>query len=108
MEFDDFSNERDNTSKILNEREKIKNQMERKLRQLKFSDNEIDEVLDIIELAEAKIEKIKVSLNGTNINTDDPTPKMKMALDEIKLLQTQMALDIRVKIDEILSYKNKH
>ncbi len=42
MEFDDFSNERDNTSKILNEREKIKNQMERKLKQLKFSDNEID------------------------------------------------------------------
>ena len=59
MEFDDFSNERDNTQKILNEREKIKNQMEHKLRQLRFSDDEIDEVLDIIEMAEAKIEKGK-------------------------------------------------
>ena len=60
MEFDDFSNERDNTQKILNEREKIKNQMEHKLRQLRFSDDEIDEVLYIIEMAEAKIERVKV------------------------------------------------
>ncbi len=108
MDFDDFSNERDNTQKILNQREKIKNQMERKLRQLKFSDDEIDEVLDIIDYAEAKIEQIKVSLNGTNINTDDPTPRMQTALDEIKILQTQMALDLRTKINEILSYKNKN
>ena len=48
-------------------------------------------------MAEAKIETIKVSLNGTNINTDDPTPVMKLALDQIKLLQTKMALDIRTK-----------
>jgi len=108
MDFDDFSNEKDNTQKILQNREKIKKQMEHKLRQLKFSDDEIDEVLDIIDMAEAKIEKIKVSLNGTNINTDDPTPRMKMALDEIKILQTKMALDIRTKINEILSYKTKH
>lgn len=108
MEFDDFSNEKDNTQKILSEREKIKNQMENKLRRLKFSDGEIEEVLDIIDMAEAKIEKIKVSLNGTNINTDDPTIKMRVALDEIKILQTKMALDIREKINEILSYKNEH
>lgn len=108
MEFDDFSNERDNTQKILSEREKIKNQMENKLRRLKFTDGEIEEVLDIIDMAEAKIEKIKVSLNGTNINTDDPTIKMRVALDEIKILQTKMALDIREKINEILSYKNEH
>ena len=108
MEFDDFSNEKDNTQKILNEREKIKNQMENKLRRLKFTDGEIEEVLDIIDMAEAKIEKIKVSLNGTNINTDDPTIKMRVALDEIKILQTKMALDIREKINEILSYKNEH
>ncbi len=108
MEFDDFSNEKDNTQKILSEREKIKNQMENKLRRLKFTDGEIEEVLDIIDMAEAKIEKIKVSLNGTNINTDDPTIKMRVALDEIKILQTKMALDIREKINEILSYKNEH
>ncbi len=108
MEFDDFSNEKDNTQKILSEREKIKNQMENKLRRLKFSDGEIEEVLDIIDMAEAKIEKIKASLNGTNINTDDPTIKMRVALDEIKILQTKMALDIREKINEILSYKNEH
>ena len=94
MEFDDFSNEKDNTQKILSEREKIKNQMENKLRRLKFTDGEIEEVLDIIDMAEAKIEKIKVSLNGTNINTDDPTIKMRVALDEIKILKTKMALDI--------------
>lgn len=108
MEFDDFSNEKDNTQKILSEREKIKNQMENKLRRLKFTDGEIEEVLDIIDMAEAKIEKIKVSLNGTNINTDDPTIKMRVALDEIKILQTKMALEVREKINEILSYKNEH
>lgn len=107
MEFDDFSNERDNTQKIMNDREKIKDQMARKLRGLKFSDDEIDEVLDIIDFTEAKIEKIKVSLNGTNINTDDPTPAMKMAIDEIKILQTKMAIDIRTKINEIIQSK-KH
>lgn len=107
MEFDDFSPEKDNTQKIMKERDKIKNQMVRKLTQLKFSEKEIYDVLDIIDLAEAKIEKVKVSLNGTNINTDDPTPAMKMALDEIKILQTKMAIDIRKKINEILAYKNK-
>lgn len=105
MEFDDFSNERDTTQKIMNDREKIKDQMARKLKGLKFTENEIDEVLNIIDTAEAKIEKIKVSLNGTNINTDDPTPVMKMAFDEIKLLQTKMAIDIRTKINEIIEGK---
>lgn len=107
MEFDDFSPGRDNTQKIMNERDKIKNQMARKLASLKFSENEINEVLDIIDFAEAKIEKIKVSLNGTNINTDDPTPVMKMALDEIKILQTRMAIDIRTKINEIIESKKR-
>lgn len=106
MDFDDFSNEKDNTQKILQNREKIKSQMIKKLSQLKFSDNEINEVLNIIDTAEAKIEAVKVTLNGTNINTDDPTPVMKLALDQIRLLQTKMALDIRAKINEILEYKN--
>ncbi len=107
MDFDDFSNEKDNTQKILQNREKIKNQMIKKLSQLKFNDNEINEVLNIIDIAEAKIEAVKVTLNGTNINTDDPTPVMKLALDQIRLLQTKMALDIRTKINEILEYKNR-
>ncbi len=107
MDFDDFSNEKDNTQKIMQNREKIKNQMIKKLSQLKFNDNEINEVLNIIDMAEAKIEAVKVTLNGTNINTDDPTPVMKLALDQIKLLQTKMALDIRTKINEILTYKNR-
>ena len=81
--------------------------MIKKLSQLKFNDNEINEVLNIIDIAEAKIEAVKVTLNGTNINTDDPTPVMKLALDQIRLLQTKMALDIRTKINEILEYKNR-
>ena len=107
MEFDDFSNEKDNTQKIMQDRDKIKNQMVKKLLSLKFNENEINEVLNIIDMAEAKIEAVKVSLNGTNINTDDPTPVMKLALDQIKLLQTKMALDIKTKINEILTYKNR-
>ena len=77
------------------------------LSKITFNENEINEVLNIIDFAEAKIEAVKVTLNGTNINTDDPTPAMKLALDEIRLLQTKMAVDIRVKINEILAYKNR-
>ena len=107
MDFDDFSSEKDKTKKIMQDRDKIKNQMIKKLSSLKFNENEINEVLNIIDFAEAKIEAVKVTLNGTNINTDDPTPAMKLALDEIRLLQTKMAVDIRVKINEILAYKNR-
>jgi len=106
MEFDDIRDEDDSkTQKILSDREKIKNQLARKLKGLKFSEDEIYEVLDIVDMAEARIEKVKMSLNGTNINNDDPTTVMKIAFDEIKVLQTKMAIDIRAKINEILSSK---
>lgn len=107
MDFDDFSAEKDNTQKILNKREGLKNQLASKLQKLGFSDIQIDGILNIIDTAEAKIEKIKISLNGTNINTDDPTPVMKQALDEIKICRLQMEIDIRTKISEILANKSK-
>ena len=43
----------------MQDRDKIKNQMIKKLLSLKFSENEINEVLNIIDMAEAKIETIK-------------------------------------------------
>lgn len=54
------------------ERVKIKKSIEQTLNNLKFKDFEKEEVFAIIDLAQDKIEKIKSTLIGTNIN-NDPT-----------------------------------
>lgn len=107
MEFDDFQEDKSETAKILKKRDKIKAQLEKELIKMNFSDKELDEVFGIIDFTEAKIEQIKVSLNGTNINTDDPTPVMRAAMNEIEILQTKMAIEIRQKVAEIIGRKNK-
>lgn len=107
MEFDDFSDKKTKTDKILEKREKIKNQLAGKLEKLNFSETQIEDVIEIIDIAEAEIAKIKSNLNGTNINNPDPTPIMKAAFSEIKMRELQMGIDIRKKIDEIMQYNSK-
>ncbi len=106
--FDDKFNENDDkTLKIANEREKIKDKMTSKLKALDFTDDEIKSVLHIIFITEGKIEALKSSLIGTNINNDDPTPAMASVISQIKQLQIDMAEDIQKKINEIIALKNK-
>ncbi len=92
---------------IAKEREQIKAKMVEKLKGLNFDEKEIKSVLHIIFLAEGKIEGLKRSLIGTNINTDDPTPIMSKVISEIKETQIQMAKDIQEKIAQIEKRKNK-
>lgn len=106
MEFDDFSDKKTETDKIREKREKIKGQLTKQLIALKFSDVQIEDVLQIIDIAEAEIEQIKSKLIGTNINNPDPTPIMQAIFNEIRLKELQMGIDIRQKIDEIIKYNS--
>ncbi len=98
-------NSDDNTLKIAKERDEIKVKMVEKLKALNFNDDEIKSVLKIIFITEGKIEALKSSLIGTNINNDDPTPAMATVLSQIKELQIKMAQDIKDRINEILLKK---
>lgn len=103
--FDELKN-KDKTEKIARDRQNIKDTIEEKLHGIGFSDKEILEVIKIIDEAEAKIEVLKVSLNGTNINPEgDPMFPLNMSLLEIKKLQNEMAINVRNKIDEIKKRK---
>ena len=106
--FDDsFSESDDKTLQIAKERESIKEKIVEKLKSLNFTQDEIKSVLNIIFIAEGKIEALKSTLIGTNINTNDPTPAMAHVLVQIKQLQIDMAQDIKKRVDEILSKKGK-
>lgn len=93
------------TEKIMEQREQIKASMEANLRKLNFTSLEVSEVLELISIAETKIQFIKDSLIGSNINIEDPTPIMKKAQDEIRRLQQELANDIRNKVEEIKKRK---
>lgn len=104
--FDDnFSESDDKTLQIAKERDAIKEKMTDKLKGLNFTEDEIKSVLEIIFIAEGKIEALKSTLIGTNINNDDPTPAMAHVLVQIKQLQIDMAQDIKKRVDEILAKK---
>ncbi len=102
---DDFDTNEDRTLQIAKERELIKEKMKDKLDKLGFNDTEINSVIQIIDITEAKISTLKSSLIGTNINNDDPTPIMAHVISQIKQLQIDMAEDIKKRVDEILTYK---
>lgn len=106
MSFDDKINEDDDkTLQIAKERDQIKIKMVEKMQALGFNEEEIKSVLHIIFITEGKIEALKSTLIGTNINTDDPTPAMVKVLSEIKQLQIDMAENIKKRIDEIKTKK---
>ncbi len=104
--FDEkFSEKDDKTLQIAKEREQIKQKMAQKLKDIKFTDDEIKSVIQIIDSTEGKIEALKSSLIGTNINTDDPTPAMAHVLVQIKQLEIDMAENIKKRIAQIQATK---
>ena len=104
--FDEnFSEKDDKTLQIAKEREQIKQKMTQKLKDIKFTDDEIKSVIQIIDSTEGKIEALKSSLIGTNINTDDPTPAMAHVLVQIKQLEIDMAENIKERIAQIQATK---
>ncbi len=98
--------EENKTKEIEEERSEIKLTMAKNLKSIGFGKEEIDEVLNIITEAEAKIQEQKDKLIGTNINNPDVNNTMKPIFDEIKKIQLKMGDDIRLKISEIKQRKN--
>lgn len=66
---------------------------------------EINEVLDVITLAEADIKIAEDSLNHVNINNPDPTRSMHAAIEDIRRYQKELAYNIRKKIIDIMKRK---
>ena len=104
--FDDNINENnDKTLQIAKERDAIKEKMTEKLKSMNFTQDEIKSVMQIIFIAEGKIEALKSTLIGTNINNPDPTPAMAQVISQIKQLQINMAEDIQKRVSEIQAKK---
>ena len=89
------------TEEINKKRSELKVSMEANLASIGFSKEEIEEVLNIITIAEDKIQEQKDLLIGTNINNYHINETMRPIFTEIKKLQLKMADDIREKIVEI-------
>jgi len=70
-----------------------------------FSDMELKEIIDVIELAEADIRVAEDSLAHVHINNPDPTRAMHAALEDIRRYEKELAYNVRKKILEILARK---
>lgn len=93
------------TEQINKKRSEVKTSMEENLKSIGFTQSEVNEVLNIITIAEEKIQQQKDLLIGTNINNQYVNETMKPIFAEIKRLQLKMADDIRKKITEIKERK---
>lgn len=89
------------TEQILKDRENIKLNLAVNLYKAGFSDEQIEIVLQIIANAENDIQKIKDSLEGTNINPKgDPLKPLVDGVNLIKKRQLQMQQEINEAIQE--------
>jgi hypothetical protein len=102
-----FDNHESKTEKIMEERSELKSKMKDNLKALNFTTIEINEVLDIVTVAERKIEKIKLGLVGSNINNDNTLALQGKAMEEIREIQKQLQIDIKDKVQEIRERKAK-
>ncbi len=100
--------EEDKTAKINAERSMLKLNLASKLKNINFTEQEINEVLDILTKMEAEVQIQKDLLIGTNINNPDPTIIMKEVLDEIRRLEVKAGEDIKAKIAEIRERKKSN
>ena len=101
-----FSTSDDNTAfGTTASRENLKQQLALNLRRRGFTEMEVNEVLDVITLAEADIKIAEDSLNHVNINNPDPTRSMHAAIEDIRRYQKELAYNLRKKIIDIMKRK---
>ena len=98
--------EKNLTKKIEEDRANIKETLVANLKKLNFTNMEINEVMELIAIAETKIQVLKDSLIGSNINNPDPTPLMRQVHNEIMAIQQQLAVDIKSKVIQIKEKKD--
>lgn len=102
--------EKSTTEQILEQRGNLKIDIAVKLYKQGFTEEEIENVLQIIITAEDEIQQIKDSLNGTNINPDLSKDPMQPIIDgraKIREISLRMNEDIRKTIQEyVIRHQN--
>lgn len=95
------------TKEISKERRALIKKMVDTLKDLRFSGEEIEEIVEIINVAQDDVAHMKEELEGTNIDTtpDDAIYATQKKTAEIRARNEKMALDIREKINQIMGAK---
>ena len=89
---------------LIDERKKIKNDIQKTLEGLQLNPKEIKEVLKIVDETEKTIEFLKKQLIGSNIN-QDPRELQKMIFGIINQNRQEMTVKMKAKVEEILAKK---
>lgn len=106
--FDFFTggdNSQDTVIEVTKNRGTLKNNIRVSLMRCGFTEMEVNEVINVIELAEADIRIAEDSIKHCNINNLDPTRSMHAAIEDIRRYQKELAYDVRKKIMEIMERK---
>ena len=106
--FDFFTggdNSQDTVIEVTKNRGTLKNNIRVSLMRCGFTEMEVNEVINVIELAEADIRIAEDSIKLCNINNPDPTRSMHAAIEDIRRYQKELAYDVRKKIMEIMERK---
>ena len=88
-------------------KERLMATLTKSLSEHNFTKMEIQEVFDIIELAEADIQNLRSSLIQIKQTSDNPTAAILKLKKEVEFIQQQMAADIKTKIRQIKLRKNQ-
>ncbi len=100
-----FSGEESKTEEIKSQRSKVKESIMQNLQRIGFTEKEINEVIEIINISEYRIQQIIDELIGTNINNDAPMEILNDKLKKIRNFELKAAEDIRNKVSEIIKRK---
>lgn len=93
--------------KICEGRDKSKNELRETLKNLNFTEMEIQQAIVIIEDSERKISKLKAKLPGLSRRYDNPKELVNEIHLEIAQETVKMEENLRNKIQEIIENKNK-
>lgn len=88
-------------------KERLMATLTKSLSEHNFTKMEIQEVFDIIELAEADIQNLRSSLIQIKQTSDNSTAAILKLKKEVEFIQQQMAADIKTKIRQIKLRKNQ-
>ena len=91
---------------LMDERQQIKSKIQKTLEGIGLMPDEVNEVLNIVDETEKRIEFLKNQLIGSNID-QDPTEIQKLVFGLIKENREEMTVKMKLKVDEIIAKRNK-
>ena len=98
--------EENKTEKIREKRAQVNETLANNLKNIGFTQEEVDEVFKIIKKCDTDIQNIKDEMIGTNINNEFAVEVTQSYVKKIRDLEDKMGLDVRAKIAEIRQRKN--